>query len=375
LPDRERTVATLYYLHDQSQRDVARFLNLTVSTVNNRLRSARTHLRNGGLFAMTQATRHETPDFSNRVGTVLRANGPMLDARFEQGQRPSLLSTVALESDESSPLSTAFVAQYVEDDVVRLIVPDNLDGAKAIRANARISDRGEPVGTSLDHSTIRDIVSAHRQTGGGARIIETGIKVIDAFAPIIEGGSVALVGDMNVGKFVVLEELVQRIATSSTGISVFVFLQVPDEVGAIHRLAQEHSGTIDATFLPVGDASVDALADILEAIDSVIVMSRELGEKQLYPAIDASTSWSNALPAGDRAVIELARRILRDPARAETVANFLTQPFFVAEPFTKRPGVVVPRASTMSDLGRIIAGDQSLDETDLYMIGALPSAS
>jgi RNA polymerase sigma factor (sigma-70 family) len=374
LPDRERSVATLYYLHDQSQREVARFLNLTVSTVNNRLRSARTHLRNGGLLTMTIPTHHETPDFSSRVGTILRATGPVLEARFAPDHRPALLGSVSIDSDEASPLATAFVAQYFDDDIVRLVIPERTNGAKAIGADAKVRDQGIPVGTALEQATIREIVVAQIHSGPRGHIVETGIKVIDAFASITSGGSVALAGDMNVGKFVVLEELFHRLAASNVGLSVFVFLQVPDEVGAVHRLAQQHSGTLNATFLPVKDASPHALADVLKRVDSVIVMSRNLGEKQLYPAIDASASWSNVLPEADRAIIESAKRILQDPAKEELLTNYLTQPFFVAKPFTNRPGLIVPRVTTIADLTRIVSGDLTLAGADLYMTGALQGA-
>ena len=53
LPEAERISATLYYIHDHSQREVAEFLNLPVTTVNNRLRSARKRLHAKGCLLYT----------------------------------------------------------------------------------------------------------------------------------------------------------------------------------------------------------------------------------------------------------------------------------------------------------------------------------
>jgi RNA polymerase sigma factor (sigma-70 family) len=373
LPDNERTVAALYYLHDQSQRDVARFMNLSVSQVNNRLRSARKHMRQGELFPMT--TSQQAPDFSSRIGTILRAKGPLIDARFERDRRPTLLSTITIETDGATPLSTAFVSQYVDDDIVRLVVSNPSPSSKTLRAGVKVTDQGEPVNLPLDGDTIRSIVDTRRQSGGTREIVETGIKVIDAFAPIVQGGTVALVGDMNVGKVVVVEEILHRLASTSVDVSMIVFLQVPDEVGTIHRLAQQQSGKLDIMFLPVRDASPEALANLLQNFVSVIAMSRELGEKQLYPAIDPRASRSSSVPESDEKLIDQANRALDKPGIAELLRNYLTQPFFVAEPFTNRPGVVVPRQTTLTDLERIISGNLGQTEgAELYMIGALPSS-
>lgn len=72
LPQAEREVAILYYLQDRSQREVAAFHGVPVSTVNNRLRTARQHLRAGKGIPMSGATRNEyrlptiSPDASAR---------------------------------------------------------------------------------------------------------------------------------------------------------------------------------------------------------------------------------------------------------------------------------------------------------------------
>jgi RNA polymerase sigma factor (sigma-70 family) len=73
LPDRERVVTVLAWLHGQSQRDVAAFLDLPVSTVNNRMRSARTHLRQEGIHTMPATTNHDHSDLFDRIGEVVHA--------------------------------------------------------------------------------------------------------------------------------------------------------------------------------------------------------------------------------------------------------------------------------------------------------------
>jgi F-type H+-transporting ATPase subunit beta len=63
-------------------------------------------------------------------------------------------------------------------------------------------------------------------------------------------------------------------------------------------------------------------------------------------------------------------------ARARKIQRFLSQPFFVTEPYTGRPGRFVPRAETVRACRAILAGEYDhLPENALYMIGSLADAS
>jgi F-type H+-transporting ATPase subunit beta len=135
-------------------------------------------------------------------------------------------------------------------------------------------------------------------------------------------------------------------------------------------------------------------------MDSALVLSRELAAEGLYPAVDPLASSSKALTpsvVGERhyEVGQEARRMLgryeelRDlismlgidelsaedrelVGRSRRLRNFLTQPFFIAEPFTGMPGRRVAVEQTIDGVAAILEGRcDHLDEDQLFMIGSL----
>ena len=370
LPERQRIVSILYYIYEFSQRDVAAFLDLPVSAVNNRLREARGALRKKGAFIMAGAT-GAVPDFSKRIGTVLHSHGMAVDAKFEGQARPGLMSTVRIGDADSA--IAAFVAQYLDDDVARLIVMDAGRPGQPIVQGAGISDQSTPVSAPMSTLAVQQILAEATSDAKGD-VIETGIKVIDLFAPLVAGGTVAIVGDKNAGKLVLADELLHRLGATETRMTILVFFRAPDETDAIYRLEYRTSGSLTVIGIPVSDASPSALASLLERVDTIIAMDKSLGEQGKYPAVDVLASRSQAIK--DAKVVTEARTLLRqsqkDDPRAHLLRDYLTQPFFVAEPFTNRLGVRVPANVAEADLEDILHGDtEALAAIDLVMGGSL----
>ena len=109
---------------ERSQREVAAFLNLPVSTVNNRLRAARNHLKQGGYFPMAKdaLTPHRLPDdFAEKIGEIIRAQGAVIDARFPPDRLPAVLNALTITDDTTDFTLTAQVAQRLGDDAIRCI--------------------------------------------------------------------------------------------------------------------------------------------------------------------------------------------------------------------------------------------------------------
>ncbi len=399
LPESERVVTVLYYIRDHSQRDVAEFLNLSVNTVNNQLRTARKHLREGGLLTMTKDAlqQHDLPgNFVEKIGEIIRAQGPVFDARFHGNNRPSILNAVTI-SDEATGLQfVAQVAQYLDDDVVRLIAMDSSAfGTSGVGPGMRVIDTEQPVSLPLDPASILRLIPSVRRSEKTPEVVATGIKAIDLFSPIPAGGMIGIVGDMQSGKVVLVEELIQRLEGSPHHVTVLVFVQVPTEAAVLQKLDYRISGSIEAIYLPVADASPDALSQVTEHLDAVITLSSQLAAERLYPAIDPLHSTSNALrPAivGEEHVdvVEDTKRLLDQelahPAmdhldeatpstlhiRAQQIQWYLTQPFYVAEAFTNRPGITVPSNAAVADMRRLLDGTAGdLGKDDLYMIGSL----
>lgn len=369
LPDRQRVVAQLYYLGDQSQAAVAEFLGLSVSAVNNRLREARVILRQEGTSIMRSAS-IPTPDFAEIVGKVIRANGTMIDTRLDRAARPALLTAVEVGGDDRA--LAAFVSQYLDDDTARLITVTGSAEAASVAHGMPVRSRGQTTDAQLSTEIIDRLVQTHRLNQTGEKIA-TGIKAIDLFAPLVEGGVIAIVGAMNVGKLVVVEELVTRLTHAGRTATILVFLKSPDELGLVHQLDYRIDGMVAVVVIPVEEASPDALAAGLERVDTVLAMSLDLGQARMYPAIDPVRS--RAVSASTDPVAERARAVLRDgvdDVRIELVRAYLTQPFFVAEPYTGRPGVKVEPEVAATDLERLLDGDiTDLSPEGLKMGGSL----
>jgi F-type H+-transporting ATPase subunit beta len=117
--------------------------------------------------------------------------------------------------------------------------------------------------------------------------------------------------------------------------------------------------------------------------DVQILFDRGLAKRTIYPAVDAVASWSRLLEDG-RASAEHAHvaREVRNliaaggptATRAERAIQFQSQPFFVAEPWTARPGACVTLEVALNGYRAILAGDaDGLSAQDLLYTGALPS--
>ncbi|MFQ5688616.1 MAG: F0F1 ATP synthase subunit beta [Candidatus Scalindua sp.] len=158
--------------------------------------------------------------------------------------------------------------------------------------------------------------------------------------------------------------------------------------------------SLQAVYVPADDLTDPAVVSIFSHLDASLVLSREVAEKGIYPAVDVLRSRSSGL---DKDVIserhfkvasqvtaifqkyqelfhiiailgieELSRtdRILAK--RAERLQRFLTQPFFVTEAFNNKKGVYVPLEKTIEGCEKILNGD--FDDTELekfYMIGLI----
>jgi len=176
------------------------------------------------------------------------------------------------------------------------------------------------------------------------------------------------------------------------------------EISQLHeKIRSEGSASItaiEAVYVPADDLTDPAVVAIFAHMDNLIVLSRSLVQRGLYPAIDPMQSAANSLnpsivgrrhfdTAQDvlrhfRRYDELERivsiigkeelsadeRIIFD--RAKKLQNFLSQPFFTAELYTGRPGAYVSLEDTISGCERIMSGAlDKIDESKLYSIGKL----
>ncbi|HEY3091011.1 MAG TPA: F0F1 ATP synthase subunit beta [Jatrophihabitantaceae bacterium] len=180
------------------------------------------------------------------TGRVVRVIGPIVDVEFARNTIPDIYNalTVDVELGELSKTLTLEVAQHIGDDMVRSIALQPTDG---LVRGAEVFDTGGPLmmpvgdvtkghvwnllGESLDvpkdKLEIKERWPIHRnpppfdQLEPKTETFETGIKVIDLLTPYVRGGKIGLFGGAGVGKTVLIQEMIYRVAKNFGGVSVF----------------------------------------------------------------------------------------------------------------------------------------------------------
>ncbi len=454
------------------------------------------------------------------TGRVVRVIGPVVDVEFPAEQIPGIYNAlkVDVKLEGEARTLTLEVAQDIGDNVVRTISMQPTDG---LVRDAPVTDTDGPIsvpvgdvtkghvfnvlGETLDVPTsslkVTERWGIHRdppafdQLEARTEILETGIKVLDLLTPYVRGGKIGLFGGAGVGKTVLIQEMITRVAKNFGGVSVFagvgertregndlfiemtesnvikdtalVFGQMdeppgtrlrvglsaltmaeyfrdvqgqdvllfidnifrftqagsevstllgrmPSAVGYQPTLADEmgqlqeritstrgHSITsMQAIYVPADDITDPAPHTTFAHLDATTVLSREITQKGIFPAVDPLDSTSRILSAAyvgeehynvAREVQRILQRYkeLQDiiailgidelseedrvtVQRARRIERFLSHPMFVAEQFTGQPGVFVPLSETVSSFKAITEGKyDSLPEQAFFMCGGI----
>jgi len=179
------------------------------------------------------------------------------------------------------------------------------------------------------------------------------------------------------------------------------------DMGALQeRITSTNKGSItsvQAIYVPADDLTDPAPATSFAHLDATTVLSRQIAELGIYPAVDPLDSTSRSLDpriVGEEhyLVAREVQRVLQTykslqdiiailgmdelseedklvVARARKIQRFLSQPFHVAEVFTGFPGVFVPIADTVRSFKAIVAGEYDhLPEAAFYMVGTIEEA-
>src|SRR2546430_100605 len=113
LPATLREIVILFYVHDCTQQDIATFLGVPVTTVNNRLHAARAQLKRR-ILTMVKDTleTHQLPDdFAARIGRIVRAREGLVEARFDPLSLPDFLTEIVVSDDARQRAVTLQVVQ------------------------------------------------------------------------------------------------------------------------------------------------------------------------------------------------------------------------------------------------------------------------
>ena len=187
---------------------------------------------------------------------------------------------------------------------------------------------------------------------------------------------------------------------SAVGYQPTLFTEIAQIQERISSTIEGAITAVQAVYVPADDITDPAPATIFGHLDSSVVLSRQIAEMGIYPAVDPLASSSKMLHpdiVGERHV-NVASEVKRFLARynelkdiiallgmeqlseedriivhrARRIQMFLSQPFFVAERFTGIEGKYVSLEETLSSFEAIISGKaDKLSESDLYMIGSI----
>ncbi len=399
LPQAQREVTTLYYIREYSQQEIAAFLGVPVTQVNNRLHAARTRLKRR-MLPMVKETLQENAlpeDFAERVGKIVQVQGPIIDAQFAPEALPAIFSALTISDSSGKQAVTVEVMQHLGNGVVRGIALSSVPG---LARGQEVVNTGGPAPQPVSDETLSQVVSAlSREESGPPEILETGIKVIDLLCPYARGGKVGLFAEWGVGLLVLAAELVHNVTTHQGGVSLFTFVQPKTDAANWLETIQEipiATGDVQTIYLPTEAPSDPQFMARFDFLDALTCLTRRLAVQGLYPAVDPLVSnshlldpaivgqehvdvangvreilrrYNTLLPSGDLSGIEaLSAEDRTLVARARRIERFLTQPFFVAEPYTKRAGEYVPREETVRDFKALLAGeyDHLPEEAFLY---------
>jgi F-type H+-transporting ATPase subunit beta len=217
------------------------------------------------------------------VGRVARVIGPVVDIEFPADAIPEIYNALTVDIDLASRgegqgtlTMTLEVAQHLGDALVRAVALKPTDG---LVRGAIVTDTGKPISVPVGDVTkghVFDVTGEvlnlkegekleiterwpiHRkapnfdQLESKTQMFETGIKVIDLLTPYVQGGKIGLFGGAGVGKTVLIQEMIYRVANNHNGVSVFAGVGERTREGNDLIEEMTESGVIKQTALVFG---------------------------------------------------------------------------------------------------------------------------
>ena len=455
-------------------------------------------------------------------GRVLRITGPVVEVEFPPDGIPEIGFALTFDRtlEGTTDTITAEVAQHIGESVVKAVCMKATDG---LVRGAKVTNTGAPISVPVGPQVLGHVLNVLGEPLDGhefpadikrwpihrpspkfedlepkTEMFETGIKVIDLLEPYVQGGKIGMFGGAGVGKTVIIQEMIYRVAEQHGGVSMFAgvgertregndlwlemkesgvlektalvfgqmdeppgvrlrvalsaltiaeyfrdvehqdvllfvdnifrFVQagsevstllgrMPSAVGYQPTLSEEMGDlqeritstkgrsitSLQAIYVPADDITDPAPHTTFAHLDATTVLSREISQLGIYPAVDPLDSTSRILDprsVGEEHydVARTVQRILQRykdlqdiiailgvdelseedkviVGRARKIQRFLSQPFFVAEQFTGIPGKFVPVGETIQSFKALTEGEyDNLPEQAFFMVGGIEEA-
>lgn len=444
-------------------------------------------------------------------GKIRSVRGQIVEVEYEGVNLPSLFDILVCPQEPRVKLETYAFSDH------NTIFTLNLTARNLLSRGMELIGTGKPLTIPGGKNLLGRVLNLFGQTQDGGpelagvrdlpihnqapsynllkptvELIETGIKQIDFFTPLLRGGKIGFVGGAGVGKTILMTELLRNITFSHTGVSVFggvgeriregnellialrnsgvigkialIFGQmnenaavrfrvasaaatvaeyfrdvekldvlffvdnvfrfvqagnelstllgaIPSELGYQATLESEIAKfenrlvttenasitSVQAVYVPADEFADPAVTTIMSQLDSVLILSRNIASRGLYPPIDVLRSSStvvNKRIVGQKhydavtralellhtqerlshfvAIVGESELSTQDRTlfqRGQKLINYMTQPFYTTEVQTGRPGKWVNREKTIEDVAAIISGkyDRLGSEKFLYL--------
>jgi len=210
------------------------------------------------------------------VGRIVKVAGPVVDVEFPPDGMPEILFALEIDFTLMGEKKTvmAETAQHLGGNKVRAVAMAPTDG---LRRGSEVRNTGGPITVPVGDQTLGHIFNMwgtaldapdkvfgdprwpiHRQppafedVAPQKEIFETGIKVLDLICPYLKGGKIGLFGGAGVGKTVLIQEMIRRVAQQHGGVSVFAGVGERTREGNDLYLEMQESGVLEKAALVFG---------------------------------------------------------------------------------------------------------------------------
>ena len=221
-------------------------------------------------------TEMEATKTSERAeGRVVNVIGPVVDVEFPPEHLPEIDFAIEItrETNEGSDTIVAEVSQHIGANIVKAICMQPTDG---LRRGALVKNTGQAIEVPVGNETLGHVWNVvgkpldtenvevkehwpiHRdpppfnELEPKVEMFETGIKVIDLVEPYVKGGKIGMFGGAGVGKTVVIQEMIYRVARQHGGVSVFAGVGERTREGNDLWLEMKESGVLEKAALVFG---------------------------------------------------------------------------------------------------------------------------
>ncbi|HSX43233.1 MAG TPA: F0F1 ATP synthase subunit beta [Candidatus Saccharimonadales bacterium] len=234
---------------------------------------------------MATATKEQT-----KTGKITQIVGVVIDVEFSTDSLPAIYNALKVQNGDHE--LTLEVAQHLSESSVRAISLGSTDG---LQRGSEVTDTGKAISVPIGDETLGRMFNVtgepidgkggsfkqrapiHRappalsDQSGSVEILETGIKVIDLICPMTKGGKAGLFGGAGVGKTVLIQELMNNIATFHSGYSVFAGVGERTREGNDLYHEMEESGVIEKTSLVFGQMNEPPGARLRVALSGLTI--------------------------------------------------------------------------------------------------------